>query len=106
MTRTALIAVAATAALCAGGEAADHAVAQKGRVFSPAQIEIRTGDTVNFINDDTVAHNIYSDTPGNEFNAGAQPPGSSTAVTFTSSGEVRVGCHIHPRMQMTLQVTK
>jgi plastocyanin len=91
--------------LVSGAFAAKHSVRQQGRMFSIESISIKRGDTLTFINDDNVPHNIASVTPGNEFNLGSQRPGVSTDVTFTEAGEVQVICAIHPRMKMTINVS-
>jgi len=85
--------------------AAEKTITQKGRMFSVADITIKTGDTLVFFNDDNVAHNIYSESPGNDFNLGSQAPGSSVPVTFDKSGEVDIQCAIHPLMKMKVKVT-
>lgn len=93
------------AGLSVGALAASLAVHQQGRKFSSDNVTIRTGETLTFVNDDTVPHNIYSASSGNEFNLGSQGPGMSTEVTFTEAGDVQVLCAIHPRMKMTVKVT-
>jgi plastocyanin len=85
--------------------AADKPVSQKGRAFSPDTLTIRKGDTVTFVNDDSVPHNAMSTSPGNEFNIGGQRPGEQTPVTFTQAGEVKIDCAIHPRMKLTVRVS-
>ena len=92
--------------LSAGAFAANMTIAQKGRIFSSENASIRKGETLTFLNDDSVPHNIMSSSKGNEFNLGSQPPGSSTDVTFKEAGEVQVICAIHPRMKMTVKVTE
>ena len=84
--------------------AGEHTVTQKNRAFSASEITIKKGDTVIFLNDDDVPHNVVSTSPGNEFDLGKQVPGVETPVTFTAPGEVKVECLIHPRMQMRLKV--
>lgn len=84
--------------------AATQMVHQEGRKFSSDSISVKTGATLVFLNDDTVPHNVFSRSNGNEFNLGSQPPGTSTEVTFTEAGEVQVICAIHPRMKMTVYV--
>ena len=37
---------------------------------------LKKGETLTFVNDDTVPHNIISTSKGNEFNLGSQPPGA------------------------------
>lgn len=100
------LALVVAAGLSTGALAANLTVSQKGRVFAPESITIRRGGTLTFVNDDTVPHNIYSISRGNEFNLGSQAPGVSTNVTFNGVGETLVMCAIHPRMKLTLNVTE
>ena len=86
--------------------AANHVVHQKGRLFASEFTTVKKGQQITFLNDDTVPHNVISVSPGNEFDLGSQPPGSSTDVTFTQAGEVKIVCAIHPRMKMTISVTE
>ena len=92
--------------LSVGALAANLTVMQKGRMFSSENVTIKKGETLTFLNDDSVPHNIMSSSRGNEFNLGSQPPGASTDVTFKEVGEVQVICAIHPRMKMTVNVTE
>jgi plastocyanin len=92
--------------LSVGAFAANLTITQKGRVFSSDEVSIKKGETLTFLNDDSVPHNIMSTSKGNEFNLGSQPPGSSTDVTFKEPGEMLVFCAIHPRMKMIVKVTE
>ena len=85
--------------------AAGPAVHMGGADFLQKSVTIKKGESVTFVNDDTVPHNIVSTSAGNEFNLGSQPPGAATDVTFKQAGDVQVICAIHPRMKMTVQVT-
>jgi plastocyanin len=40
--------------------AAEKTVTQKGKVFSETEIAIKVGDTITFVNDDNVFHNVLS----------------------------------------------
>ena len=91
---------------CAVALAAERSISQKGRAFSESAVSVKKGDTLNFVNDDNIAHNILSTTAGNEFNLGTQNPGSTTPVTFKTAGEVTVLCAIHPRMKLVVNVTE
>lgn len=84
--------------------AAEKTIRQKGKVFSDAELTIKKGDTLVFLNDDNITHNVLSTSAGNEFNLGAIAPGNSTPVTFNKSGDVRVLCAIHPTMKMSVKV--
>jgi plastocyanin len=85
--------------------AAEHTVSQKGKVFSETSLKIKRGETLVFVNDDNVTHNVLSNSPGNQFNLGALGPGNSTPVTFDKAGEVLVVCAIHPTMKMTVTIS-
>jgi plastocyanin len=93
------------AGLSAGAMVGRQTVHQHGRMFSVDNVVIKAGETLTFLNDDTVPHNVASLSKGNEFDLGAQRPGASTDVTFTEAGEVQVFCAIHPRMKLTVKVT-
>jgi plastocyanin len=86
--------------------AANQAIHQKGRLFSSEFATVKKGESLTFLNDDTVPHNVISVSPGNEFDMGSQRPGASTDVAFTQAGEVQIICAIHPRMKMTITVTE
>ncbi len=101
-----LIVLVIVAGLSTGAIAATEVVHQKGRLFSTDSITVKKGETLTFLNDDTVPHNIMSASQGNEFNLGSQPPGSSTDVTFKEAGDATVICAIHPRMKMTVKVVE
>jgi plastocyanin len=91
---------------CVTALAAERSISQKGKVFSEAELTIKKGDTLIFVNDDSITHNIFSTSAGNTFNIGAQAPGIATPVKFATAGEVSVLCAIHPRMQMAVKVTE
>ncbi len=84
--------------------AAEKTVTQKGKVFSETEIAIKVGDTITFVNDDNVFHNVLSTHSENKFNLGSLKPGSSTPVTFKAAGDVQVLCAMHPSMKMLVKV--
>ncbi|HEV8640592.1 MAG TPA: plastocyanin/azurin family copper-binding protein [Methylomirabilota bacterium] len=99
----ALGAVMIAATLAAGS---DIVVVQRNKTFSPHEIQIRVGDRVVFVNEDEVTHNVYSPTPGLEFNIRSQQPGQSDVVSFSKPGVLEVRCAIHPKMKMRVTVTR
>ena len=99
-----LITLAILCGLSTGALAANEVIHQRGRLFSIDHADVKKGQALTFLNDDSVPHNIMSATKGNEFNLGSQAPGSSTEVTFKEAGDVAVICAIHPRMKMTVKV--
>lgn len=101
----ALLLAAIVASVGIGSATADeHHVSQKSRKFSPAVIQAKVGDTVVFVNDDRFAHNIYSETPGYEFDIRKQMPGDRQAIELTKPGTIDIRCAIHPRMRMRIVV--
>jgi len=86
--------------------AAETAVRQKGRLFTPNEITVKKGESLLFVNDDNITHNVYSASAGNQFNLGAIAPGNSTPVTFKNAGNVDIFCAIHPSMKMSLKVAE
>jgi plastocyanin len=86
--------------------AADHEITQQDRHFSQTEITIKAGDTISFKNDDEVTHNVFSMTPGMEFDLHRQAPGATSMIPFAKVGDGEVDCSIHPRMKLMVHVTK
>lgn len=79
-------------------------VKQSGMIFEPPSVAIRPGQSVTFVNDDPFGHNVYSLTPGGEFDIGLQAPGESSIVPFARVGTFDVRCRIHPKMRAQVVV--
>jgi plastocyanin len=84
--------------------ASERTISQKGKVFSVTDVSLKVGDTLLFVNDDTVAHNVLTMDPENKFNLGSLKPGSSTPVTFKAASDFQIICAIHPTMKMHVKV--
>jgi plastocyanin len=81
----------------------EHAVMdQKSLMFVPHVMVILKGTTVDFLNSDTVLHNIYwPSIDGNRklaHNMGTWPQGQSKSFTFEQTGNVPLLCNVHPEM--------
>lgn len=100
-------AVAASAAVTTQvlAQAGEVTVVQKEIAFVPERIEVKAGSTVVFVNDDRFGHNVYSETPGADFDIGRQPPGQRTPVVFRRAGNFEVRCRIHPKMKLEVAVS-
>jgi plastocyanin len=73
------------------------ALDQRGMKFDPHVLVVTAGDTVEFLNHDTVAHNVFS--PDNEgYNLGTFKPGETRSYTFKTAGVYTQLCSIHPEM--------
>jgi plastocyanin len=93
----------AVALVCGRGAAADFTIVQKNKAFSVRQIVIRVGDRITFVNEDSVNHNVYSETKGSEFDF-PQHPGRADSVRFSQPGTIEIQCAIHPVMKLEVQV--
>jgi hypothetical protein len=83
----------------------EHArLLQKGKMFTPHILVIRTGTVVDFPNEDPIFHNAFSTYDGQLFDIGLYPPGTSRSIRFRRPGVVRVFCNIHPSMAAVIVV--
>jgi len=81
-------------------------VIQKDISFNPNRVEIKAGGTVTFINEDPFGHNVYSETPGGEFDLGRQQMGQKNVITFRRPGTFVAECRIHPKMHLDIVVAQ
>ncbi len=92
----------ATAAMAAGPE---HFVSQKDQIFTPAELDIKKGETVEIVNDDgDLLHHLYVDSKRLQFDSGDQEPGAKVDITFPATGTFDVLCGIHPKMKLVVRV--
>jgi len=82
---------------------------QKGLLFQPHIMVIEAGTTVDFLNSDKVAHNVFwTSVGGNKklgHNLGTWPQGEKRAFKFDSPGAVPLLCNVHPEMSGYIVVT-
>ena len=81
---------------------------QKGLVFQPHVTAVQVGTTVDFLNSDSVAHNVFwTSIGGNKklsHNLGTWPKGEKKSFKFDTSGAVPILCNVHPEMSAYLVV--
>lgn len=106
MATRSFLTVAALGALIAAGAAAaaEITVGQKGQKFSEETVSIKAGDTIRFMNDDNISHNVLSKGPSGNKNAGLQKAGDATTISYDKPGEHEVVCGIHPKMKLHVKV--
>jgi plastocyanin len=73
-------------------------LAQRNKTFLPPVLAAPVGSTVNFPNQDTIFHNVFSLSGPEPFDLGLYRAGDSRARTFAHPGTYRVFCNIHPQM--------
>jgi len=88
----------------------DHPVMdQKGLVFAPHIMVVQQGTTVEFLNSDTVQHNVFWTAIGSDkkagHNLGTWPKGEKRSFTFDKPGVVPLLCNVHPDMGAYIIVT-
>ena len=75
---------------------------QKGLMFIPHIAVIQQGTTVEFLNSDSVAHNVFwISISGNKklgHNLGTWPQGQRKPFKFDNPGVVALLCNVHPEM--------
>jgi plastocyanin len=115
-----ILPVLAAGALAAGGGAtaygagahapAAHAAAARSAnvkitnfAFKPGTIHVKPGQTIRFVNNDSVAHTVTA-TKGARFDSGNLKPGKSFSVKAGKAGTIRYICLIHPDMKGTIKV--
>ncbi len=82
---------------------------QKGLMFVPHITVVQQGATVDFLNSDSVAHNVFWPAiSGNKklgHNLGTWPHGQKQAFKFDNPGVVSLLCNVHPEMSAYLIVS-
>jgi plastocyanin len=82
---------------------------QKGLLFQPHVVAVPVGSTVEFLNSDKVAHNIFwPSVAGNKkmsHNLGTWPSGQKREFKFDTPGIVPLLCNVHPEMSAYVLVS-
>ncbi|HXI44173.1 MAG TPA: plastocyanin/azurin family copper-binding protein [Bryobacteraceae bacterium] len=82
---------------------------QKGLLFQPHVVAVHVGSTVEFLNSDKVAHNIFwPSVAGNKkmsHNLGTWPSGQKREFKFDTPGIVPLLCNVHPEMSAYVLVS-
>lgn len=79
-------------------------VSQANKLFQPHYIQLRAGQPLTVLNDDTRTHNVRIYDPRFDFNSGAQEPHEAVTIRFPSAGTFEAFCGIHPSMRLTVVV--
>lgn len=83
-------------------------VDQKGLLFVPHVLVVPVGSTVEFLNSDSVQHNVFwTGIGGNKklgHNLGTWPQGDKRSFKFDNPGVVPLLCNVHPEMTAYLIV--
>lgn len=77
---------------------------QKKFRFDPAAIAVPRGGEVEFINEDSKEHNIFSSSELQKFDLGFISPGKTQKISLSKTGLLNVFCNIHPDMAATILI--
>ena len=94
--------VVATALLPAGvARADDIAIHIDNFVFEPAQLTVKAGQTVTWTNRDDIPHTVVC---AGKFRSKTMDTDGTFSFTFTSAGEYKYFCSLHPHMTGVIKV--
>jgi plastocyanin len=77
---------------------------QRDLAFIPHVLLVPVGASVEFPNNDKVAHNVFSLSRTKTFNFGSYGPGQSKTVLFDKPGVVELRCDVHAEMSAYILV--
>ena len=78
---------------------------QRQLAFVPRVLVVAAGSSVDFPNNDTVSHQVYSFSPAKKFQLPLYKGAPHPPVTFERPGLVVLGCNIHDEMVGYIYVT-
>jgi amicyanin len=110
MRRRLLGAALLAAALAAAGLASTPAGAEEATVkidnfaFEPAQLTVKVGTTVTWVNADDIPHTVAA--TAKAFRSKALDTDDKFSFTFTTPGAYAYFCTLHPHMQGTVTVSE
>nr|WP_154959724.1 plastocyanin/azurin family copper-binding protein [Paenibacillus xylanexedens] len=70
--------------------------------FQTAELKIKVGDQVEFVNKDQVKHSVVAE--DDSFDTGLLGEGEKSVVTFKKVGEINYHCGPHPSMKGVIKV--
>jgi len=92
----------ATGAAAGAAKPATHTVAIDGTAFATADLTVKAGDSVVWVNKDPYPHTATSKAAG--FDSRDIAPAKSWTYTAKTKGDFAYLCTIHPSMKGTLHV--
>ena len=96
------LAVAATILLgIASAQAEEFKVTIDNFTFTPAELKVKVGDTVTWTNHDDIPHTVVS---AGKFRSKTMDTDGTFSFTFTSAGDYKYFCSLHPHMTGMIKV--
>jgi len=98
-----VLGIVAVSGCTSQNQTATNTVTIQNMAFNPSTLNVKVGTTVTWINNDTVTHDVTSDT--GLFTSGNLTNGQSYNYTFNQTGNYSYHCAIHPSMTGTIIVS-
>jgi plastocyanin len=83
-------------------QGAVHTVVIENMQFSPAELQVRRGERIVWVNKDLFPHTVTS--TAHAFDSGSIAANSSWTYIESKTGEYAYGCTFHPTMKGVLKV--
>jgi plastocyanin len=99
-----LAAVIAAAGLASARAADETTVTIDNFAFAPAQLTVKVGTTVTWVNKDDIPHTVVASAKA--FRSKALDTDDKFSFTFTTAGSYGYFCSLHPHMQGTVTVSE
>ena len=96
-----LMAAALLLPLGANAQAQELQVTIDNFTFSPAELKVKVGDTVTWTNHDDIPHTTVS---AGKFRSKTLDTDDKFSFTFTSAGDYKYFCSLHPHMTGMIKV--
>jgi plastocyanin len=74
-------------------------IEQRGREFIPWMTVVQTGTSIDFPNNDTIRHHVYSFSEPKRFEIKLYAGKPGQPVVFDRPGQIDIGCNIHDWME-------
>jgi plastocyanin len=69
--------------------------------FTPQEVKVKVGDTVTWTNHDDIPHTVVS---AGKFRSKPMDTDNTFSFTFTSAGDYKYFCSLHPHMSGMIKV--
>ena len=69
--------------------------------FTPPELKVKVGDTVTWTNQDDTPHTVVS---AGKFKSKTMDSDDKFSFTFTSAGDYKYACSLHPHMTAMIKV--
>src|SRR5436853_6794899 len=84
-----------------GARADDMKVTIDNFTFAPAELKVKVGDTVTWTNHDDIPHTVVS---AGKFRSKTMDTDNDFSFTFTTAGDYKYFCSLHPHMTGMIKV--